>query len=104
MHIVSFYTEDSAWVIVDGGVYDVTDFLEDVRGVVMWLTSKDPLTPCACLSQHPGGKKILLKNCGKDASEAFWTYHSEKVLQKTAAEYKIGEGEYVDRVMNPLHC
>ncbi|PWN35291.1 putative cytochrome b5 [Meira miltonrushii] len=62
-------SEESAWVVVDGGVYDVTEFLED----------------------HPGGKKILLKNCGKDASEAFWTYHSEKVLQKTAAEYKIGE-------------
>ena len=33
-------------------------------------------------------------NLSQDASEAFWTYHSEKVLQKTAAEYKIGEGEF----------
>lgn len=43
--------------------------------------------------QHPGGKKILLRNCGKDSSEAFWTYHSEKVLTKTAAKMKIGERE-----------
>ncbi|CAO1614841.1 unnamed protein product [Sympodiomycopsis kandeliae] len=62
-------TEESAWVIVDGAVYDVTEFLDD----------------------HPGGKKILLKNCGKDASEAFWNYHSEKVLKSVADEYKIGE-------------
>lgn len=40
--------------------------------------------------QHPGGKKILLKNCGKDATEAFWTYHSEKILEKVAKEYEIG--------------
>lgn len=33
------------------------------------------------------------KNCGKDASEAFWNYHSEKVLKSVADEYKIGEGE-----------
>ena len=41
--------------------------------------------------QHPGGKKILLKNCGKDATEAFWTYHGEKVLEKVGKEYEIGE-------------
>ncbi|PWN88910.1 putative cytochrome b5 [Acaromyces ingoldii] len=62
-------SEQSAWVVVDGGVYDVTSFLDD----------------------HPGGKKILLRNCGKDSSEAFWTYHSEKVLAKTAAKMKIGD-------------
>lgn len=38
----------------------------------------------------------MLKNCGKDASEAFWNYHSEKVLKNVAAEYKIGEGECGD--------
>ncbi|CAD6886769.1 unnamed protein product [Tilletia controversa] len=64
-------SEESVWVVVDGGVYDVTEFLED----------------------HPGGKKILVQNGGKDASEAFWTYHSEKVLKSVAAEYKIGELE-----------
>ncbi|PWZ00508.1 putative cytochrome b5 [Testicularia cyperi] len=62
-------SEDSAWVVVEGKVYDVTGFLDD----------------------HPGGKKILLKNCGKDATEAFHTYHSEKVLEKVAKEYEIGE-------------
>jgi cytochrome b involved in lipid metabolism len=43
------------------------------------------------LEDHPGGSKILLKNCGKDSSDAFWNYHSEKVLKNVASEYKIGE-------------
>ncbi|PWN30690.1 putative cytochrome b5 [Jaminaea rosea] len=67
--VANHKSDESAWVIVDGSVYDVTEFLEE----------------------HPGGKKILLKNCGKDASDAFWNYHSEKVLKNVAEEYKIGE-------------
>ncbi|KAL7004708.1 hypothetical protein EMMF5_005722 [Cystobasidiomycetes sp. EMM_F5] len=66
--VESHNTNDSAWLIVDGGVYDVTEFLPE----------------------HPGGKKILLKACGKDSSAAFWQFHSEKVLKKTAAPMKIG--------------
>jgi cytochrome b involved in lipid metabolism len=48
--VVSHASESSAWVIIDNGVYDLTSFLDD----------------------HPGGKKILLRNAGKDASEPFW--------------------------------
>ncbi|POY76813.1 putative Nitrate reductase (NADH) [Rhodotorula taiwanensis] len=59
---------DSAWVIIDGNVYDVTEFLED----------------------HPGGKKVLLKACGTDSSEKFWQFHSKKVLEKTAKPMMIG--------------
>ncbi|KNZ56767.1 hypothetical protein VP01_2323g4 [Puccinia sorghi] len=60
--------EKSAWVIVEGKVYDVTDFLED----------------------HPGGKKILLKNCGKDATELFHQYHTRKILKNVAGPMMIG--------------
>ncbi|GAA5965174.1 hypothetical protein JCM8115_005378 [Rhodotorula mucilaginosa] len=59
---------DSAWVIIEGNVYDVTEFLED----------------------HPGGKKVLLKACGQDSTEKFWQFHSKKVLEKTAKKYLIG--------------
>ncbi|KDE04486.1 hypothetical protein MVLG_05053 [Microbotryum lychnidis-dioicae p1A1 Lamole] len=62
---------ESAWTIVDGGVYDVTEFLED----------------------HPGGKKILLNSCGKDSSDSFWKFHSKKILTKTAAKMLIGSVE-----------
>jgi predicted heme/steroid binding protein len=38
------------WVAIEGSVYDVTDFI----------------------AEHPGGPKILKKNCGKDSTELFW--------------------------------
>ncbi|KAG0148033.1 hypothetical protein CROQUDRAFT_655400 [Cronartium quercuum f. sp. fusiforme G11] len=60
--------ETSAWVIIEGGVYDVTKWLDD----------------------HPGGKKILLENSGKDCSDLFREYHNKKILAKTAAPMKIG--------------
>ncbi|GAA5852663.1 hypothetical protein JCM8547_002581 [Rhodosporidiobolus lusitaniae] len=66
--IASHNTAESAWVVVDGGIYDVTEFLED----------------------HPGGKKVLLKACGKDSSKQFWQFHSKKVLEKTAKPFLIG--------------
>lgn len=47
------------------------------------------------MEQHPGGKKILLKNCGKDASDAFWSYHSEKVMEKHGKPLKIGQGAFI---------
>ncbi|KPV75396.1 uncharacterized protein RHOBADRAFT_43902 [Rhodotorula graminis WP1] len=60
---------DSAWVVVEGGVYDVTSFLDD----------------------HPGGKKILLKHTGKDATEQFHKMHPRKVLEKVAVQFLIGK-------------
>uniref|UniRef100_A0A0S1MJB2 Cytochrome b5 heme-binding domain-containing protein n=1 Tax=Phakopsora pachyrhizi TaxID=170000 RepID=A0A0S1MJB2_PHAPC len=62
-------TVDSAWTIIDGKVYDVTEFLEE----------------------HPGGKKILLKNCGKDSTELFNQYHNEKILKEVGSPMIIGQ-------------
>ncbi|GAA5854469.1 hypothetical protein JCM3766R1_002143, partial [Sporobolomyces carnicolor] len=56
---------DSAWVIIEGNVYDVTDFL----------------------GEHPGGKKVLLNACGQDSTEKFWQFHSKAVLNKVAKQY-----------------
>ncbi|GAA5914647.1 uncharacterized protein JCM6883_001028 [Sporobolomyces salmoneus] len=60
--VANHKSADSAWVIIEGNVYDVTEFLED----------------------HPGGKKVLLNACGQDSTEKFWQFHSDKVLKKTA--------------------
>eukprot|EP01083_Nonionella_stella_P179266 635934_1 len=60
--------ENDCWVAVEGRVYDVTKFLSD----------------------HPGGKKVLLKECGKDATKKFNLFHDESVLGKYGPRLQIG--------------
>ena len=46
----------------------------------------------AFLNDHPGGKKILLKNSGgMDASKQFDAFHARSVLDKFGPEFYIGE-------------
>lgn len=61
-------TEGDCWVIVNGRVLDVTDFLSD----------------------HPGGKKAILLFAGKDATEEFNMLHESNVVDKYAPEVIIG--------------
>jgi len=51
--IVRHNTRESVWVVVDGTVYDMTEFIKEESG-------------------HPGGSEIPLEYAGKDATE-FWT-------------------------------
>eukprot|EP01013_Petalomonas_cantuscygni_P023777 TRINITY_DN45283_c0_g1_i1.p2 TRINITY_DN45283_c0_g1~~TRINITY_DN45283_c0_g1_i1.p2 ORF type:complete len:662 (+),score=182.11 TRINITY_DN45283_c0_g1_i1:121-2106(+) len=53
-------TKGDCWVIVNGQVLDVTDFLAD----------------------HPGGSKAILVFAGKDASEEFNMLHNANVIEK----------------------
>ncbi|KAH8737036.1 FMN-dependent dehydrogenase-domain-containing protein [Ilyonectria robusta] len=53
-------TADSCWVVLYGKVYDVTDFLPE----------------------HPGGKKIILKLAGKDATEEYDPVHPPGILEE----------------------
>lgn len=53
-------TDKDCWVIVNGQVLDVTEFLPD----------------------HPGGKKAILVFAGKDASEEFNMLHNPNVIEK----------------------
>ena len=69
--VESHNTEQSAWVIIHGEVFDVTMFLQ----------------------LHPGGRQMLLDYCGKDASEVFDLYHSPAVMEKYRAKFKIGNLE-----------
>ncbi|MCJ1416220.1 hypothetical protein MMC32_002555 [Xylographa parallela] len=63
--------DSGLYIVIDGGVYDLTGFVEE----------------------HPGGAKILKRVGGKDASKQFWKYHNESVLKKYQEQLKIGNLE-----------
>ena len=62
-------TEGDAWLIVAGKVYDVTSFISD----------------------HPGGKRVLIQNAGKDATEQFEMLHNKSVLKRYGKKLLIGD-------------
>ncbi|KAL1966427.1 hypothetical protein VTN77DRAFT_4569 [Rasamsonia byssochlamydoides] len=66
--VASHNKSDSLWVIIDEDVYDLTKFQDE----------------------HPGGKKILQRVAGKDASKQFWKYHNEGILKKYKGQLQIG--------------
>ncbi|KAI1214439.1 FMN-dependent dehydrogenase-domain-containing protein [Annulohypoxylon truncatum] len=53
-------TQDSCWMVLHGKVYDITSFVP----------------------KHPGGRSILLKNAGQDASRAFDSVHPVEILEE----------------------
>ncbi|KAK9776055.1 putative Cytochrome b5 heme-binding domain-containing protein [Seiridium cardinale] len=66
--VASHNKPDSLYIIVDEDVYDLTKFQDD----------------------HPGGKKILQRVAGKDASKQFWKYHNEGILKKYKSSLQVG--------------
>ncbi|QKX54235.1 uncharacterized protein TRUGW13939_01320 [Talaromyces rugulosus] len=60
---------DDIWVIIDGNVYDLTNFV----------------------SEHPGGGKILQGVAGKDATKKFNKYHRPALISRYEARLKIGQ-------------
>lgn len=61
--------ENDCWVVVNGEVLNVTEFMDD----------------------HPGGKMAIMTFAGRDATEEFNMVHEEGVVQKYAAETVIGK-------------
>lgn len=53
-------TKDDLWVVLNGKVYDLTEFLPN----------------------HPGGQRIILKYAGKDASKIFNPIHPPDAIDK----------------------
>ncbi|KAJ6080176.1 hypothetical protein N7467_009929 [Penicillium canescens] len=66
--VASHSKGDSLWIVIDEDVYDVSRFQDE----------------------HPGGKKILQRVAGKDASKQFWKYHNEGILKKYKGQLQIG--------------
>ncbi|GAA5874582.1 hypothetical protein JCM16303_002911 [Sporobolomyces ruberrimus] len=59
-------SQDDMWMVVNGQVYDLTDFAPS----------------------HPGGLRILLKYAGKDATEEYEPLHPEGTIEKTLPKDK----------------
>ncbi|KAH7126843.1 acyl-CoA dehydrogenase/oxidase [Dendryphion nanum] len=66
--VASHNKADSLYIIVDEDVYDLTKFQDE----------------------HPGGKKIIQRVAGKDASKQFWKYHNEGILKKYQKQLQVG--------------
>ncbi|KAI1871417.1 uncharacterized protein JN550_004411 [Neoarthrinium moseri] len=66
--VASHNKPDSLYIIVDEDVYDLTKFQDE----------------------HPGGKKILQRVAGKDASKQFWKYHNDGILKKYKSTLQVG--------------
>ncbi|CAH3020132.1 unnamed protein product [Porites evermanni] len=81
---VSFHADqNSCWIVIKDGVYDVTDFV----------------------GEHPGGREIMLEHAGLDATTVFQDIgHSAEAL-KILAKYYIGELREEDRIYDrkPKH-
>nr|POE77786.1 acyl-coa dehydrogenase apdg [Quercus suber] len=66
--VASHKSATDLYIIVDEDVYDLTQFQDE----------------------HPGGKKILQRVAGKDASKQFWKYHNESILKKYKGKLQVG--------------
>ncbi|KAF9495282.1 Flavocytochrome c [Pleurotus eryngii] len=60
--------KDDVWVVIEGQVLDVTEFLPD----------------------HPGGEKAIMLYAGRDATEEFNMLHDPKVIPRYAPDAVIG--------------
>lgn len=60
VEVASHNSTESAWVAIDGDVYDITKFIP----------------------MHPGGAALLAAHAGTDATEAFFDMHRSDILLK----------------------
>jgi cytochrome b involved in lipid metabolism len=53
--------KNGVWIVIDNNVYDMTN---------LYVSRNSQVTNIKCsLDEHPGGKKILVRVAGKDASK-----------------------------------
>lgn len=67
--IAQHNTESDCYVVVDGLVYNVTDFIP----------------------QHPGGPEKIINACGTDATNIFMAADHPETAKARLAQYQVGE-------------
>ncbi|MFZ5391580.1 MAG: cytochrome b5 domain-containing protein [Patescibacteria group bacterium] len=65
-------TNTDCWMIIDGKVYDFTDYL----------------------NQHPDGPQSMIKYCGKDGTEAYVTKDKKRAQDHSAQAYAMLDDYY----------
>ena len=76
-------SKNDIWVVIDGQVLDVTQFLPD----------------------HPGGEKAILLYAGRDATEEFNMLHDPKVIPRYAPDAVIGKLKAWGKMLHSYyHC
>lgn len=98
--VASHSKPDNLYIVIDEDVYDLTTFADDHPGMFPFLSVSQSYLHQPFSSSfdelqliHPlttGGKKILTRVAGKDASKQFWKYHNEGILKKYAPKLKVG--------------
>lgn len=83
--VASHSKPNDLFIIVDEDVYDLTNFQDEHPG-----TFPSSQSPYSKLTILPGGKKILTRVAGKDASKQFWKYHNEGILKKYKGKLQVG--------------
>lgn len=79
--VESHCTEDDCWIILDGRVFDVTEFLD----------------------YHPGSKSLILDFAGRDATQAFRKVHPYVNYAEVLAHEQVGAVEDC-AVASPAVC
>ncbi|THZ64046.1 hypothetical protein D6C85_08768 [Aureobasidium pullulans] len=70
--------DNGLYVIIDNAVYSMAEFADEHPGGAKIL-------------KRVGGKVLMRRGGGLDASKQFWKYHNEDVLKKYQKRLKIGE-------------
>ncbi|KAJ3353912.1 hypothetical protein HDU83_006117 [Entophlyctis luteolus] len=67
-------SENDAWIIIDGKVYDITDFIDG----------------------HPGGRRVLLPVLGQDVTTKFHQFHNPTTVLKKYTKLQVAVIEGYD--------
>jgi L-lactate dehydrogenase (cytochrome) len=79
-------TPSDCWLVVEGQVWDLTEFHHEHPG---GSASKQSMIPIHLCSKLIRGKKVILKYAGRDATKSYNEVHSPSVIRKNLHPDKL---------------